>query len=527
MPSSILKSSLIVVEAPMLNRFIHTAVSVSVSAALVCAPMSAYPMTMQDMFNGMGNTTPAGAYQGQTQNVYTGGSMAIRMPQKTYQISSFTPPSIRGGCGGIDIFGGAFSHINAQEFVNMLQNIGSAALSQAFFMAIDAMSPMVGVNLKQLMDKLQKATNQSINSCEQGKALLAQIDMEGKMGGLKKWSVDHSVDHLFSNNTFPDRAEAENKTKNDAPTQVAALTVKVVNENHIIGNLVWNVLALNNKSGGEQVSEFEARLLMSLVGSEVIGLSSTEAASSGTTAKPAPIPAMASAQTLKNFIGVSDKTGLDGFQIYQCFNADAAGNRTTTVPTALDGNNVFANGKAQQCAYFTPVPVGSPEGGGASWRSFLQLVTDKMTSINLKLRDDKVSLSPDEIQFINRTTLPVYKMLAVSNALKRSGLGDVMIENNKAMIAAEYANAYINSLFETLGKALANASNKTGAYSDTIKKIEANMYTVRQLLNEEMLVAHANSANMHALGEQVAQMERMMMSNLPNNLSGAYSLRRQ
>ena len=79
--------------------------------------------------------------QGQTMNLYTGGSLFMRMPKRTYQLATVTPPSWNAGCGGIDLFAGGFSYINKEQFVAMLRNIGSNALGYGFKLAIQNQCP--------------------------------------------------------------------------------------------------------------------------------------------------------------------------------------------------------------------------------------------------------------------------------------------------------------------------------------------------------------------------------------------------
>ena len=45
-------------------------------------------------------------------NLYTGGSLMMRAPGRNYPLATVQLPSLRAGCGGIDIYGGAFSFIN-------------------------------------------------------------------------------------------------------------------------------------------------------------------------------------------------------------------------------------------------------------------------------------------------------------------------------------------------------------------------------------------------------------------------------
>ncbi|MDN4704685.1 conjugal transfer protein TraH [Vibrio parahaemolyticus] len=40
---------------------------------------------------------------------------------------SFTPPSWKAGCGGVDMFGGSFSFINAEQLVTMMRAVAANA----------------------------------------------------------------------------------------------------------------------------------------------------------------------------------------------------------------------------------------------------------------------------------------------------------------------------------------------------------------------------------------------------------------
>ncbi|MES8077640.1 conjugal transfer protein TraH, partial [Cutibacterium acnes] len=101
-------------------------------------------MSMQELFdsvNAQGNVSNPAVLQGQTMNLYTGGSLFMRMPKRTYQLATVTPPSWNAGCGGIDLFMGGFSFINKEQFEAILRNIGSNALGYGFKIAINNLCP--------------------------------------------------------------------------------------------------------------------------------------------------------------------------------------------------------------------------------------------------------------------------------------------------------------------------------------------------------------------------------------------------
>jgi len=484
--------------------------------------------SMQQMFdnNATFNSTPAGAYHGQTQNVYSGGSFSVRVPQKNYQLMSFSPPSISGGCSGIDAFAGSFSYINSGQLVSVLQNIGSVALTQSFFMAIDALSPMVGVNLKQLMDKLQKATNQQINACQVGKQL-ANTMMGDTPKKIETWATENALDFAMATNWFSDREEARVNIATDDVQLANHVNAAAAAGEFPLGNLVWNALAEQNATaiGDDKVTEFEARLIISLVGTKVTTNSPSVAAAGRQSIKTVTVAPLVTTETLANFIGLdpSQGTSLAGFQIYTCLDGDADQQPTGGASGDPDPARI-SNIGALQCIKMTPANVNAA--GGASLKSMRALVHERLMSINDALLSDQ-PISQADKSFINSTSVPVYKMLAVANALSKSGLGIVMINTHETLIAAQYADGYINGLFDTLNQALTKYAPKAGdGLAAGIKDVQHNMREVRKSLAQQIANANVQQTNVNAIAQQVLAMEQMMIANLPNNISGAISMRK-
>src|SRR3546814_20236507 len=63
---------------------------------------------------GAANVTGPSAFQGQSAGYYSLGNVWTRFPQKSVQPFNLQLPSARAGCGGIDLFSGSFSFINAK-----------------------------------------------------------------------------------------------------------------------------------------------------------------------------------------------------------------------------------------------------------------------------------------------------------------------------------------------------------------------------------------------------------------------------
>lgn len=217
---------------------------------------------MGALFTDMLNATPGGYYESQRRGVITGGNLAMRNKVTHPNLVSFVPPSFKGGCGGIDLFGGSFSYINGTQITQLLRSISQGAVGYAFQLAIEGMCP----TCSQVMTKLQKDIAQinaiMKNSCEASKSVVNAT-------GLNAWHdkrLNDAADLDTSRGFLPDFHEAK-ESKN--PNQVAIASGAA---DEITGNVVHE--ALNDASamnwfvnGDDQLK----RVLMSLTGTMVTG----------------------------------------------------------------------------------------------------------------------------------------------------------------------------------------------------------------------------------------------------------------
>ena len=126
-------------------------------------------------FSGLLNVTDPGIYQGQAAGYYSGGGLHLRVPQRSYRLFSLQTPRFRTGCGGIDLYAGGFSLINSDELVAMLRNVGQAAVSYAFLLALRTISPQISSTIERLQEWAQRFNLGNIDSCEAGARLAGAV----------------------------------------------------------------------------------------------------------------------------------------------------------------------------------------------------------------------------------------------------------------------------------------------------------------------------------------------------------------
>ena len=124
---------------------------------------------------GAANVTGPTAFEGQSAGYYSLGNVWTRFPQKTTSIANLQLPRARAGCGGIDIFAGSFSFINASEIVAMLKAVANNAVGFAFSLAIDTVCPECSKIMQEFSQKAQLMNNLNINSGEMAQGLVGGI----------------------------------------------------------------------------------------------------------------------------------------------------------------------------------------------------------------------------------------------------------------------------------------------------------------------------------------------------------------
>jgi len=129
---------------------------------------------MENLFRDMGFRS-AGTAPGCTnpnRGFFRRGSLKARSRTESIQPLSMKLPDIKAGCGGIDIFGGSFSFVNADQLINFLKAVGQNALGYAFSLGLEAVCPTCNSVIKTLRGWMNELNKFSLDSCTSAKALV-------------------------------------------------------------------------------------------------------------------------------------------------------------------------------------------------------------------------------------------------------------------------------------------------------------------------------------------------------------------
>lgn len=459
-------------------------ISAIAAGVLAIAPVLSQAMSMQQVFdsiNAMGNVSSPRSLQGETMDMYSGGSVFMRTPHKTYQLASATAPDWGAGCGGIDLFAGGFSFINKEQFVALLRNIGSNALGYAFKLALQNLCPTCDNVMQSLQTIARDVNRMNIDSCQAAEGIVNAVTPS-------TWTKEQAnlADTLGpAKNLFSDMTDAWTNTGGSSSQAAQTINTAAASDPNLqaklpYGNVTWQALLQL-----PDLSTSDREFLMSLVGTVVFPDPSD---TSGTEVTPIFLPRIGSL-TVQELVGNDPASADNGtIQVYVCDEATKCINPST-----------------QEISYTT----------------FRSLVQQKLQVIT----DAIASRSPlpdpaDTFRFLSMTDLPVYKMIAIGTRLNNSALSDQLLSTYQSLIAAKYAEAYIRGSAEDLRRAIARYSTLKSSTSllDQASKLNTSIDTVETEARSVVMQAFSQTTNTWALVEQLQSIERAVHANVSSSL---------
>ena len=433
---------------------------------------------VNNMFNSLGaigNYTAPGAFRGQTFNTYTGGSLFMRAPNKVYQLAAIQFPSARAGCGGIDVFGGSFSHISAAEFKNMLRNITAALPGIAFQLALESVSPLLGGLTKWAKGLETWINNARINSCETAKAI---VSTAAEAAGFS--SQEACSDLAIEMGLETDRDAARRRCATDRPSILASARssgdANIRNKAPFVGNLTWKAL----QRTGTYLDDQERELIMSIVGTVIFYPEDTAR-------DPEPV-----APTITS--------------ISQLLYGQAAGAGTNVTQHLLRCNNYTDCDVVTLNTGYTHTPF------TARVETMMRSIADKIATRTA------IPNNSAEVGFVNQTTEPVYKMLSIGATIPGSGLSDSLIAQYRDVIAADYAYVFLERNLRVGMAALDKDYTLQQTQRDRANLVRQRAQAMLLQLSQEKNLLYQKVGSFRAVSSHLEQLERQLRSSMPQHV---------
>ncbi len=412
---------------PCRSRIMSTTLAVSLAlAATPAAPDVIGDMRdFWDRAGGGANATRPQAIIGQRAGYATLGSLYVRSTARTTSIVNLQLPSLNAGCGGIDVFTGAFSFLSAEELIAMSKAIAANATGFAFQLALESLAPTVANTMAELRDLANKVNATNIGSCESA---------AGLVGGL--WPQMEGASELIcktigsSQGLFQDWAKGEHdcSTGNKEADTIARGDPEFREEIPYDVNYGWKAARRNIfLSANSSLSEF----FMSMTGTVIVKKTGDD----DKIVRIVKTPLAYDAQTLRALVEGGT------IRVYKC-------DEPTNCLSVTNGSTTIARGNA----FFAYV---------------VKIIDDMSDAIR-----DEASLPPEATALLNLTSLPIHKALVVAQAYQHHFAKDEVYAMAEA-VAVDVAYRYVAETAEAVTEGAGNlsmAGDDLETFQDNLKR---------------------------------------------------------
>ena len=269
---------------------------------------------LDNIYQDMENYTAPGSYETMRRSGYTLGRYTYKTKIVNENLISMVAPSAKGGCGGIDAFGGSFSFVNADQLVQLLRQVASNAQGYAFQLAMDNMCPDCMKWMNELQSKVQALNSNLSNSCQLAQGLVNDASsimpwkIKEKTDASLKASLTGVGDDFGDLQGFISESLTPSRRAKDADADVFA--------QKNTGNVVYKALRYQNVQNWYTGGDAELiESIMSMTGSVVVGDLGTNPDDNGETTEVIELPGLQ--LTIQDLI-----EGKQNAEIYDCSQTD-------------------------------------------------------------------------------------------------------------------------------------------------------------------------------------------------------------
>ncbi|MEM6485288.1 MAG: conjugal transfer protein TraH [Pseudomonadota bacterium] len=470
----------------MKNSAVRILAAGLLSALLSTPALADLEGDLNDFVDELGGSTTAtspSAFEGQGYRYLNGGQVFVRVPNQQVQLYGYRAPNYNAGCGGIDMFGGGFAFLDAGELVQVLKDVGSNAASYAFMLALRTISSQISNTVGENFDWLLKNQGMSFNTCERA-----------------QWAVNSALSGEILGNQasvcISQRTQTLGETYTEARTACTAAggqqeatvnTDEARDQAFIEGNLTW---ILMNKAGMFPDDPEMREMVMSITGTVV------KIKRSPTTGAPAAGDENAepNVEYYKSLLLHSDGI-LDGI---------LRGSNAMTVYDCDDDSSVYSCQEPDEVDVTLP-----PES------SLVALVGQRMGALYTAIQT-KATPGTGEVELVQKTTLPVHRILAVAAGL-RGDAGQDLVGKYTEAVAVDILFTYV----ERLSALIANQAEdpQWGRHGERLAETQLR---IMETIRERRRQIRRDVDSSIRIAQELQYYERLIISGMPKGLVASH-----
>ena len=296
-----------------------------------CTSQAGFLQEFYDDANLQSSYTAPGLYASASMDTVTGGRFILKANREDFQPYYLQGPELKAGCGGIDVFLGAFSIPSKDEFVSFVRSIGTALPGLAFHAALQSLAPDLNEQISQFRDMLMRYASMLGDSCQVAENIMN--------AGPNEWisSLGHKArNSLRSLGQAEDAHDADSLTRADGGKVVSSAPTRTDTGGNIVEaselNLTWALLI--SGKGSQRLTQEKREVMMSLIGTRVFV---KKGSGTSTTIEERNYPALDLLNAVLGEPG-SDKIPTEAV-VYKCDEKDKCLNPTRTTYSDVNLNN--------------------------------------------------------------------------------------------------------------------------------------------------------------------------------------------
>lgn len=410
------------------------------------------------------NITNAGIFEGQASTVISGGGFSARIPNRSFTPFSITPPSFNAGCGGIDLYLGAFGFPTKAEMTAFLRNVGQSAGGIAFSIALKALSPELDSTINDFSKQMQEMMRNFKNSCQAAQTLM---DKTGAGAFIHEMATNAKRQMRL---TSSDETEAEVVAADPVKAKQNALAHSVANPNSNINperNVIWDAIHLADASS--VLTDAEKRFILAITGSTVITLSDPNDSSLPITVDKPPLHTNI-AEAIKALAGSRTDNSIT-IATYRCQNGGSGG-APTNAPLA--SNNCLVMTQNSESI-----------GGGIRYR--LGQASDTVITSMRSRQAITPTVQSAYLELHKASFLPLLQLTVQAASTKNNGfVNEAFLGTFLDMAAQDLANRMITDSVERARKSVSQGQNSPATNDVLLRSIE-RMNAITRALDADRL----------------------------------------
>jgi|GEM_PF-2504139 len=437
-----------------------------------------------------------------------GGGYTLKVPNIKLTPFAIQAPSLKAGCGGIDMVFGSLGFLDKEQFVKFAEGILAAAPGVAFDLALKTLCPSCADTLKSLQAMANQINTMSLDSCQTATAL-GNMALDAVAGNNAKDSLSNNKTNSFFKGMNEKYEETATKTLQDFNNTLAnianpSLRPKIalfLGQTSIQENEKFNSAYLLEYMFKDisYINGLDYKILRSLTGDikiEQIGQGDN----------PTTIKELKPLSSRRDY-----KFTLTSSSHIEAFNTNTEKILKRLIGEADDLPTIYNANDAMERATNDTFPKGTLN------NEYKKIVDEIIRKIS-----NREQINDDELKFLGRFNFPVYKIF---NALGNNKLTQAVLENSSKELATMLSAQILYELLITASFEIQKRASEFNAYKEKITRIPVNSKDEIKAYLENMSQATKQAAGVCSKIYSDAYQNFLKVLNKNDSIKKAYELK--